>query len=138
MTDRPTALKFLGTYADYGNGRMEPDRFLYGIPARDLDAGDILLLTDEDLLRIASVQPPLYQVTEGAPLPTPPVDVPPAETATPSELEALNMAELRARAAERDIEGRSSMNKTELIEAINAWTPPAPPEDDADPQDDGE
>lgn len=66
---RPTALKFTGTIIerkdDQGNvvGR-EAERYYQGVPARDLDAGDIAHLDDARIAEITAQQadgsPPLY------------------------------------------------------------------------------
>lgn len=60
--ERPTRLLFRGSYQDYGNGYLEPDRHLPGIPARDLDASDIALLSDEQLADALAGADPLYRV----------------------------------------------------------------------------
>lgn len=58
---RPTALKFLGAYLDFGDGRKQPDRWLANIPARDLDEADIAQLSDEQLANATGGPNPLYR-----------------------------------------------------------------------------
>lgn len=60
MATRPKALKFTGMYRDFGNGKIEPDRFFNGIPARDLDEADIAELTDDQLKDAMGGRDPLY------------------------------------------------------------------------------
>lgn len=40
------------------------------------------------------------------------------KTCTPDELQAMSVEELKQEAADRDIQGRSNMNKAELVQAI--------------------
>lgn len=53
---RPEKLKFRGSYDASG----QPDRYFAAVPARDLDATDIALLTDEQIKDITGGPDPLY------------------------------------------------------------------------------
>lgn len=72
MKDRPTRLQYVG--APY---------FAYGVPARDLEAEDIALLTDDELAHITGPMPatgkPLYAAHGAKPAASAPAPVKPAD-----------------------------------------------------------
>ena len=113
---QPVRLIYLGAMvetawdADGTPTRHEPERWFWGVPARDIDAAEFEMLGfDIDRIKeLIAGDDPLYvaEYEEGQ--------------GADKSIDEMTVDELRSLAAERGIEGRSSMNKADLVLALSS------------------